>query len=71
MIRRVLLGLVLTVAVLLLVVVGVVVGDSQAFEGARDVTNVEYLAADGTTLVGYLAQPEGDVDTASCRVDGT
>ncbi len=60
MIRRVLLGLVITVAVLLLVVVGVVVGDSQAFEGARDVTNVEYPAADGSTLVGYLAQPEGD-----------
>ena len=58
MLRRVLLGLVIVIGVLLVAVVGVVVGDSQAFEMAGDVTNVEYPAADGTTLVGYLAQPE-------------
>ncbi len=58
MLRRILIGMGIVIAVALLVVVGVVIGDSQSFQSATDVSNVEYTAADGTTLVGYLAQPE-------------
>lgn len=58
MLRKILLSIVIIIAVAIIAVAGLLVGDSQAFETAGDVTNVEYPAADGTTLVGYLAQPE-------------
>lgn len=60
MVKRILLSIGIIVVVLIAIGAGVVIGDSQAFEGAGDVANVEYPAADGTTLVGYLAQPEGE-----------
>lgn len=58
-IRRLLVGL---LAVLIVLVVGIaaLIGYDSAF-GAKaiDVANVRYPAADGAELVGYLAQPEG------------
>lgn len=56
-IRRLLLGLLLVLLVIF-IVGGIAIG-SDALGGisAADVTNVTYTAADGTALVGYLAQP--------------
>lgn len=56
-IRRFLIGLLLILLVVLLVG-GIAVGsDALGGVSAADVTNVTYAAADGTSLVGYLAQP--------------
>jgi carboxymethylenebutenolidase len=57
MIWRAGLALIIIVLVLVVGVVGVMLGDAFGFEQAADASNVTYVAADGTTLVGYLAEP--------------
>lgn len=59
MMRKLVIGIVVVFVAAMVIVAGVVIGDSQAFEQSRDVSNVEYPAEDGSTLVGYLVQPEG------------
>lgn len=59
-IRRILIGALLLLVILVLGVAGVIAVDSALSESATDFTNVTYAAQDGTTLHGYLAEPEGD-----------
>ncbi|MDX2160389.1 MAG: hypothetical protein SF162_03595 [bacterium] len=41
-------------------IAGLIVVDSQAAASSADVSNITFTADDGTTINGYLAQPEGD-----------
>lgn len=59
-IRRILLGALLLLVILVLGVAGVIAVDSAFGESATAFTNVTYTADDGTTLHGYLAEPEGE-----------
>jgi carboxymethylenebutenolidase len=55
--RRTLLALLVALLVLIVGFAGVMLGDALAFDDASSVTNVTYPAADGSTLIGYLAAP--------------
>lgn len=59
---RVVLGLLVTLVVLILGFVGVMLADALALDEAATVTNVSYPAADGSPLIGYLAQPADSTD---------
>lgn len=60
LIRRILIGALVVLVVLVVGVTGLIVGDSVLGAQATDFTNVTYIASDGTTLHGYLAEPVGD-----------
>lgn len=55
--RRTLVILLIVFAVLILGFIGVMLTDALALDEAATVTNVSYPAADGSSLIGYLAQP--------------
>lgn len=59
-IRRILVGLLVIVGLALAGVFGIIGLDAAFGPSAEDVANVTYPAEDGTTLYGYLAQPEGE-----------
>lgn len=59
-IRRILVGLAVTILVLVLGLVGVVLWDANFGNTASDYANAEFTAEDGSTVVGYLARPETD-----------
>ncbi len=58
-IRRILIGLLVTVVLLVAGLAGVVALEMAFGQKATDFTNVSYLGDEGVTLHGYLAQPEG------------
>jgi carboxymethylenebutenolidase len=60
MIRRILIGALALVLLLVLGVGGLMLADGLGLAQATDYTNVSYTAEDGTTVYGYLAQPEGE-----------
>ena len=57
-IKRIALGMGGLLLLLILILGGVMVYDLNAGPQTTDHTNTTYTAADGTTLVGYLAQPD-------------
>jgi len=59
-IRRILVGMLVVVGILLAGIAGIIGLDSAFGASAEDYANVTFTAEDGTTLVGYLAQPTGD-----------
>jgi len=60
LIRRILVGALIVLVVLVVGITGLIVGDGVLGAQATDFTNVTYPASDGTTLHGYLAAPEGE-----------
>ncbi|MDX1614112.1 MAG: dienelactone hydrolase family protein [Candidatus Promineifilaceae bacterium] len=60
LLKRIALALLLLLLVLVLLLVGFIVGDGLLNEGPAAVANVRYPAADGSELLGYLAEPAGD-----------
>lgn len=62
-IRRIVLGVITVVLLLIALFVGVVVADATFGADATDYTNVTYTAADGTEIHGYLARPADDTQT--------
>jgi carboxymethylenebutenolidase len=60
MLKRVLIGLLVLVLAVVVIGGGLVAADAFGGAQATDVTNVTFASEDGTTLHGYLAQPEGD-----------
>ncbi|MGJ3239590.1 MAG: dienelactone hydrolase family protein [Anaerolineae bacterium] len=58
--KRIIIGLLSAVAVMVLVIVAVIVWDVNFGVSGSDFTNTTYTTDDGTTLNGYLAQPEGE-----------
>jgi carboxymethylenebutenolidase len=60
MVRRIVIGGLLLILLLVLGVGGVMLADGLLLQQATDYTNVSYTADDGMTVYGYLAQPEGE-----------
>lgn len=58
-IKRILLAILGLVALVLLVFAGIIVFDAVFGSKTADFANVEYTDAEGNTLLGYLATPEG------------
>lgn len=59
-IKRIFLGLLAVIGAFILVLVSIVVFDANFGQSSVPLTNVTYEDADGTTLRGYLAMPEGE-----------
>jgi len=57
---RIVTGLVVAIVVMIIALAGVIYWDTQFGVSASDFTNASYTAEGGTTLNGYLAQPEGE-----------
>ncbi len=60
MVRRIVIGALALIALLVLGVGGVMLADGFLLQQATDYTNVSYTADDGTTVYGYLALPEAE-----------
>ncbi|NWF71312.1 MAG: dienelactone hydrolase family protein [Chloroflexi bacterium] len=58
--KKIVLGVLIVLVVVVVAFFAVLLGDAFLFEQAADVTNASFAAEDGTTLIGYLAQPEGE-----------
>lgn len=56
---RIGLGIVAVVLLILVVLAGIIIYDTNFGAEAKGAANVTYRGADGQTLQGYLAQPEG------------
>jgi len=57
-IRRIIVGLLSLVLILVLVMAGIILYDAQFGEQATAHTNITYTDSEGRTLHGYLAQPD-------------
>ncbi len=59
-VKRILLGMIVLVFVLVMVIVGAVLLDGAFGPDTAEFTNRTFTDQEGNTLIGYLAQPEGE-----------